>query len=83
MTDQPNPGLASMLPHMDKIRQAGTETMVTSFPIYNLFEGDMSSFYRYSGSLTTPDCNEIVQVIKCTNVSCINYHYIFTVDCGA
>ena len=62
VSDQPNHGLASLLPHMDNIRQAGTETMATTFPIYNLLEGDMSSFYRYSGSLTTPDCNEIVQV---------------------
>jgi carbonic anhydrase len=60
--------------------------MATTFPIHNLLEGDMSSFYRYSDSLTTPDCNEIVQVsaaIYLDNFKKVNTEIDNSVDCGA
>ena len=31
------------------------------FPLQNLFPGDMKSTYSYSGSFTTPICQEAVQ----------------------
>ena len=75
VSSQPNPGLASLLPHMDKIVTAETEAVVNTFPILDFLTGDMSTFYRYSGSLTTPACNEIVQVRKILFV-CPKNHFL-------
>jgi len=56
-----NPGLANIVTYLDKIRQPNSQIDVTPFPLSNIMVGDLTRFYRYNGSLTTPDCNEIVQ----------------------
>lgn len=63
-SDEEHPGLAKLLPYLSQLQDAGESVEVLNFPLADLIGADaqLNSFYRYNGSLTTPTCNEIVQV---------------------
>ena len=58
----PHPGIAKLLPYLTEVREKGEKDDVSPFPLKDLVPADLSEVFRYSGSLTTPGCNEIVQV---------------------
>jgi len=61
-TEERNPAIDMILPYMSKMKNAHDQVEINAFPISSLlWMTDLSTFYRYNGSLTTPSCNEIVQ----------------------
>ncbi|XP_018017103.1 carbonic anhydrase-like isoform X2 [Hyalella azteca] len=56
-----NPLLQPLIDHLMSITEAGQEDIaVDLYPLASLLPRDLSRFYRYHGSLTTPMCNEVV-----------------------
>ncbi|OWF36341.1 carbonic anhydrase-like [Mizuhopecten yessoensis] len=49
-----------VIDHLDKIKYPKTTATIPSFNIRHLMNEDMSRYYRYKGSLTTPACYESV-----------------------
>ena len=56
-----NAGLEKIVSHLSEIRESGGETTLTSpLKLSELLPRNTKLFYRYFGSLTTPNYNEIV-----------------------
>jgi len=56
-----HPGLQQVLNALGAVVEAGTSAHTASIPMARLLPGNLASFWRYNGSLTTPGCNEVVQ----------------------
>jgi len=60
LSEQDNPSLAPIIDGLKAIHDYHQKTSISAFPMESILPEDLSRFYRYNGSLTTPDCNEIV-----------------------
>ncbi|XP_066977821.1 uncharacterized protein [Macrobrachium rosenbergii] len=55
-----NNKLQHIIDGLAKVKHADEQTSITPFALKDLLPANVKDFYRYSGSLTTPTCNEIV-----------------------
>ncbi|KFQ56761.1 Carbonic anhydrase 4, partial [Pelecanus crispus] len=58
--EEENKNYASLINELDNIKYKGQKAQMQPLPLSSLLppEEDLESYYRYEGSLTTPDCHE-------------------------
>ncbi|XP_059581417.1 carbonic anhydrase 9 isoform X2 [Alligator mississippiensis] len=55
-----NPSYEHVLEHLEEVSEEGDDTLVAGFNIAGLLPADLSRYFRYNGSLTTPPCYQTV-----------------------
>ncbi|KAF7708023.1 carbonic anhydrase 14 isoform X2 [Silurus meridionalis] len=58
--EETNQAYANILNYLNRIRYAGQSTLIPAFDVRTLLPKDLSRYFRYSGSLTTPPCHQSV-----------------------
>ncbi|XP_062847660.1 carbonic anhydrase 14 [Trichomycterus rosablanca] len=55
-----NQAYANIINYLGRIRHAGQSVFIPAFDVRTLIPADLSRYFRYSGSLTTPPCYQSV-----------------------
>ncbi|XP_034163142.2 carbonic anhydrase 14 [Pangasianodon hypophthalmus] len=58
--DETNQAYANILNYLGRIRYAGQRVLIPAFDVGTLLPRDLSCYFRYTGSLTTPPCHQSV-----------------------
>ncbi|XP_060776770.1 carbonic anhydrase 14 [Neoarius graeffei] len=58
--EETNQAYANILNYLGRIRHAGQRVFIPAFDVRTLLPRDLSHYFRYSGSLTTPPCHQSV-----------------------
>ncbi|XP_058251378.1 carbonic anhydrase 14 isoform X3 [Hemibagrus wyckioides] len=58
--EETNQAYTNILNYLGRIRYAGQKVLIPAFNVGTLLPSDLSRYFRYSGSLTTPPCHESV-----------------------
>ncbi|XP_076826798.1 carbonic anhydrase 14 [Brachyhypopomus gauderio] len=58
--EEMNQAYDNILNHLDLIRHAGLSVAIPAFDVQALLPADLSRYFRYNGSLTTPPCHQSV-----------------------
>lgn len=61
MVDSDNMAMKPLIDDIPKLREAKSEINATNFKLMDLIPMKVKDFFRYTGSLTTPTCDEIVE----------------------
>ena len=76
MSSTAHPGVEKLL--LSEVREVESAVAVPVFPLSDLVPGDLTEVFRYSGSLTTPPCSQIVEVRLLVRQSSVFYIYFLT-----
>lgn len=61
ISENDNPSLAPLISQLANNKNLGAQNLTADlYPLTSVLPKDLSRFYRYRGSLTTPKCNEVV-----------------------
>ncbi len=60
MSLEDNVSLKPLVDQLDEVREEGSTNLKFMLPFQEMLPAQTSSFFRYSGSLTTPSCDQIV-----------------------
>ncbi|KAM9325909.1 receptor-type tyrosine-protein phosphatase gamma [Gastrophryne carolinensis] len=71
-----NPALDPIIHGLKGVVHHEKETFLDPFVLRDLLPASLGSFYRYTGSLTTPPCSEIVEWVVFSRPVPISYHQL-------
>ncbi|MEE6501866.1 hypothetical protein FKM82_004344 [Ascaphus truei] len=71
-----NPALDPIIHGLKGVVHHEKETFLDPFVLKDLLPASLGSFYRYTGSLTTPPCSEIVEWVVFSKPVPISYHQL-------
>nr|XP_033781663.1 receptor-type tyrosine-protein phosphatase gamma isoform X1 [Geotrypetes seraphini] len=71
-----NPALGPIIHGLKGVVHHEKETFLDPFVLRDLLPASLGSYYRYTGSLTTPPCSEIVEWIVFSRPVPISYHQL-------
>ncbi|KAM8931071.1 receptor-type tyrosine-protein phosphatase gamma isoform 2-T2 [Pelodytes ibericus] len=75
-TQRNNPALDPIIHGLKGVVHHEKETTLDPFILRDLLPTSLDSFYRYTGSLTTPPCSEIVEWVVFSRPVLISYHQL-------
>ncbi|XP_053326181.1 receptor-type tyrosine-protein phosphatase gamma isoform X2 [Spea bombifrons] len=75
-TQRNNPALDPIIHGLKGVVHHEKETFLDPFVLRDLLPASLGSFYRYTGSLTTPPCSEIVEWVVFSRPVLISYHQL-------
>uniref|UniRef100_A0A8C8VR77 Receptor-type tyrosine-protein phosphatase gamma n=1 Tax=Pelusios castaneus TaxID=367368 RepID=A0A8C8VR77_9SAUR len=76
VTQRDNPALDPIIHGLKGVVHHEKETFLDPFVLRDLLPTSLGSYYRYTGSLTTPPCSEIVEWIVFRRPVSISYHQL-------
>ncbi|XP_033115368.1 carbonic anhydrase 13-like [Anneissia japonica] len=59
-SNEDNSNFNTIISAIQDVQQAGNQSEIQVFDLNSILPDDLTRFYRYPGSLTTPECNEAI-----------------------
>lgn len=82
LSDESNPTYEPVLSHIKEVAQPNTNTtIVDSKSFADLIPHELTSYYTYKGSLTTPPCSEVVTWIDFKEPIPLSHEQVIRIFC--